>query len=106
MKTPLAAERRNGAPHASTGWNEAEFTQRVASATPIRLQAIADALRTFPADEIVIAAQPERSTRLVDELVSRARPLRAPRFPRQGVAPKSRPELPGGRIRRAEVQCV
>ncbi len=37
------------------------------------LQAIADALPTFPADEIVIAAQSERSTRLADELVSRAR---------------------------------
>src|SRR6266542_6847371 len=37
------------------------------------LLAIADALPTFPADEIVIAAQPERSTRLADELVTRAR---------------------------------
>ncbi len=44
---------------------------RVGDADP--LQAIADALPTFPADEIVIAAQPERSGRLADELVSRAR---------------------------------
>lgn len=40
---------------------------------PDPLQAIADALTTFPANEIVIAGQSERSTRLVDELVSRAR---------------------------------
>jgi nucleotide-binding universal stress UspA family protein len=40
---------------------------------PDPLLAIADALPTFPADEIVIAAQPERSTRLADELVTRAR---------------------------------
>jgi len=44
---------------------------RVGDADP--LQAIADALPTFPADEIVIAAQPKHSTRLADELVSRAR---------------------------------
>ncbi len=44
---------------------------RVGDADP--LLAIADALRTFQADEIVIAALPERSTRLGDELVSRAR---------------------------------
>ncbi len=44
---------------------------RVGDADP--LQAIADALPTFPADEIVIAAQPERSTPLADELVLRAR---------------------------------
>jgi hypothetical protein len=44
---------------------------RVGDADP--LLAIADALPTFPADEIVIAAQPERSTRLADELVTRAR---------------------------------
>jgi hypothetical protein len=37
------------------------------------LQAIADALPTFPADEIVIAGKSERSTRLADELVARAR---------------------------------
>ena len=37
------------------------------------LQAIADALPTFPADEIVIAGQSERSTRPADELASRAR---------------------------------
>ena len=44
---------------------------RVGDADP--LLAIADALPTFPADEIVIAGRPERSTRLTDELVSRAR---------------------------------
>jgi nucleotide-binding universal stress UspA family protein len=44
---------------------------RVGDADP--LQAIADALPTFPADEIVIAAQPESSIRSVDELVARAR---------------------------------
>jgi nucleotide-binding universal stress UspA family protein len=44
---------------------------RVGDADP--LLAIADALPTFPADEIVIAAQPERSSRLTDELESRAR---------------------------------
>lgn len=44
---------------------------RVGDADP--LLAIADALPTFPADEILIAAQPERSTRLADELVTRAR---------------------------------
>jgi nucleotide-binding universal stress UspA family protein len=44
---------------------------RVGDADP--LQAIADVLATFPADEIVIAARPERSTRLADDLVSRAR---------------------------------
>jgi hypothetical protein len=44
---------------------------RVGDADP--LQAIADALPTFPADEIVIAGQSERSTRLADELVARAR---------------------------------
>jgi hypothetical protein len=44
---------------------------RVGDADP--LLAIADALPTFPADEIVIAARPERSLRLVDELATRAR---------------------------------
>ena len=43
---------------------------RVGDADP--LQAIADALPTFPAEEIVIAARPEHSTKLVDDLVSRA----------------------------------
>lgn len=38
-----------------------------------RLLAIADALPTFPADEIMIAALPEGSNRFADELVSRAR---------------------------------
>ena len=53
--------------------NEPESTSegRVGDADP--LQAIADALPTFPADEIVIAAGSERSTQLVDDLVSRAR---------------------------------
>jgi hypothetical protein len=44
---------------------------RVGDADP--LQAIEDALLTFRADEIVIAGQSERSTRLADELVPRAR---------------------------------
>lgn len=44
---------------------------RVGDADP--LLAIADALPTFPADEIVIAAESERSTRLANQLVSRAR---------------------------------
>ena len=44
---------------------------RVGDADP--LQAIEDALATFPADEIVIAARPEHSSRLADKLVSRAR---------------------------------
>jgi nucleotide-binding universal stress UspA family protein len=43
---------------------------RIGDADPV--QAIADALATFPADEIVIAGAPERSTRLTDELPSRA----------------------------------
>ena len=37
------------------------------------LLAIADALSTFPADEIVIAAQPGRPSRIADELGLRAR---------------------------------
>ena len=44
---------------------------RVGDADP--LQAIADALSTFRADEIVIAGQRERPARRVDDLVSRAR---------------------------------
>ena len=44
---------------------------RVGDADP--LQAIADALPTFPADTVVIAALPERATSRIDELVSRAR---------------------------------
>jgi hypothetical protein len=43
----------------------------VGDADPV--QAIADALATFPADEIVIAAAREHSTPRVDELASRAR---------------------------------
>ena len=37
------------------------------------LLAIADALSTFPADEILIAAQPGRSSEIAEELGSRAR---------------------------------
>ena len=37
------------------------------------LLAIADALSTFPADEILIAAQPGRSSQIADELGPRAR---------------------------------
>jgi nucleotide-binding universal stress UspA family protein len=44
---------------------------RIGDADP--LLAIADALSTFPADEIVVAADHERSRRLAEELVSRAR---------------------------------
>jgi hypothetical protein len=44
---------------------------RVGDADP--LLAIADALPTFPADEIVISAKPECSGRLADKLLSRAR---------------------------------
>jgi len=44
---------------------------RVGDADP--LQAIADALPTFAADEIVIAARAERSHGLADELAARAR---------------------------------
>ena len=44
---------------------------RVGDADP--LQAIADALPTFPADEIVISAGRERSAEHVADLVSRAR---------------------------------
>jgi hypothetical protein len=65
---------------------------RVGDADP--LQAIADALPTFPADEIVIAGQSERSTRLADELVAGAhRRFRLPvvrgeeSLPTAGVAP-------------------
>ncbi len=44
---------------------------RVGDSDP--LQAIADALPMFAADEIVIASESERSTRLADELVARAK---------------------------------
>jgi hypothetical protein len=44
---------------------------RVGDADP--LLAIADALVTFPADEIVVAAGLEGSARVADEVVSRAR---------------------------------
>jgi hypothetical protein len=44
---------------------------RIGDADP--LQAIADALAVFLADEIVIAGESERSNRLADELVVRAR---------------------------------
>ena len=43
---------------------------RVGDADP--LQAISDALRTFRADEIVIAGEPQRPSRLTEALVSRA----------------------------------
>lgn len=43
----------------------------VGDADPV--QAIADALATFAADEIVIAAHPERSLRLADDVAARAR---------------------------------
>ena len=49
---------------------------RVGDADPV--QAIADALTIFRADEVVIAAQPERSTEQVDDLVTRARKRFAP----------------------------
>ena len=44
---------------------------RVGDADP--LLAIADALVTFPADEIVIAAGPHHSTRFAEQLATRAR---------------------------------
>jgi hypothetical protein len=44
---------------------------RIGDADP--LLAIADALPTFPADEILIAAEPEDPAHLAAELVSRAR---------------------------------
>ena len=44
---------------------------RVGDADP--MQAIADALSTFPADEIVIAGEPGRSIRFADEIATRAR---------------------------------
>ena len=50
---------------------EARVQGRVGDADP--LQAIADALPTFAADEIVIAGQSDGSKGLADELVSRAR---------------------------------
>ena len=46
-------------------------TGRIGDADP--LLAIADALPTFPADEIIIAGQRERPATLFDELVARAR---------------------------------
>ena len=46
-------------------------TGRIGDADP--LLAIADALPTFPADEIIIAGQRERPPKLFDELVTRAR---------------------------------
>ena len=44
---------------------------RVGDADP--LQAIADALRTFPADEIIIAGRPESENRRSRDLAARAR---------------------------------
>jgi hypothetical protein len=49
----------------------AHASGRIGDADP--LQAIADALPTFAADEIVIAAWPERLPRLADELAARVR---------------------------------
>jgi len=43
---------------------------RVGDGDPV--QAIADTLATFPADEIVVVAHPERSHRLADDLAARA----------------------------------
>jgi nucleotide-binding universal stress UspA family protein len=65
------AEERVSASIDRLGRNGVHAEGRVGDADP--LQAIADALPTFAADEIVIAAQSERSAGLVDELVSRAR---------------------------------
>jgi hypothetical protein len=61
----------------ATGWVDqlqptaARVQGRVGDADP--LQAIADALPTFAADEIVIVARSDRSLRLADELIARAR---------------------------------
>jgi hypothetical protein len=82
---------------------------RVGDADP--LLAIADALPTFPADEILIAAQPERSSRLADELVSRARERFALPIARAwGVAPagglaldrEARPSSPRSHVLRGD----
>lgn len=54
------------------------------------LLAIADALSTFPADEILIAAQPGRRSQLAEELGSRARVRFAlPTFPVGGSLSKA-----------------
>jgi len=69
----LAVERKSGPPQ-SSNWLEqigVQAKSQVGDADP--LLAIADALPTFPADEIMIAAQPVGSNRFADELVSRAR---------------------------------
>jgi nucleotide-binding universal stress UspA family protein len=70
------AARRNAEERAAACVDRLERTGvhaqgRVGDADP--LQAIADALPTFAADEIVIAAHPEQSHRLAEELASRAR---------------------------------
>ena len=57
------------------------------------LQAIADALPTFPADLIVIAARPGLSNGIANEGVAGTRPVRAPRLPRRGVGPDCRVTL-------------
>jgi hypothetical protein len=57
---------------------------RLGDADP--LLAIADALLTFPADEIVIAAGPERSSHLAEALVARARNRFGLRIVRGGEA--------------------
>ena len=56
---------------------------------PDPLLAIADALATFPADEIVIAARPERSSTLVDDLVARAHARFALPVSRTGRLPRA-----------------
>jgi nucleotide-binding universal stress UspA family protein len=54
------------------------------------LLAIADALSTFPADEIVIAARPGRSSGIAEELGSRARVRFAlPTFPAAESLPRA-----------------
>ena len=57
---------------------------RVGDADP--LQACADALATFPADEIVIAGEPGQSMRYADEVATRARERFALRTFRAGEA--------------------
>jgi hypothetical protein len=65
---------------------------RVGDADP--LLAIADALPTFPADQIVIAAEPDRSNRVVDEIVSNARDRFA--LPILHTARRTGPQKTGG----------
>jgi nucleotide-binding universal stress UspA family protein len=60
---------------------------RVGDADP--LLAIADALVTFPADEIVIAAGPHHSTRFAEQLATRARKPGVPAVVEVGPMPGS-----------------